>query len=246
MISHRHQCIFVHIPKTGGTSIDSLLWPDIRKRTTTELWMGFKDKYHNKYQTGGLQHLHADQIKSEVGSEIFNGYFKFSIVRNPWDKAVSQFRYMAKRDDLREYLGMKPNDCFKRYLELISKKTHVQWEPQVRFVLDDAGNSMVDYIGRFESFTESVGTVMNRIGLDVSKIPHANKSRRSATQDEYDSESREIVGTLYAEDVKAFGYDSARPHISTPTRSDTRQNAGLTQQTTVGFLRRLLGIATHP
>ena len=207
--------------------------------------MGFDGKHHNKYQTGGLQHLHAGHIKSEFGPEIFNRYFKFSIVRNPWDKAVSQFRYMAKRDDLREYLGMKPDDSFKKYLELISKKTHVQWEPQVRFLFDDSGNSMVDYIGRFESFAESVGTVTNRIGLQVSKIPHANKSRRSSFQDYYDSESKEIVSALYAEDVKAFGYEDARPSVLNAPRSDSRPNAGSKQQTAVGLLRRLLGITTH-
>lgn len=216
------------------------------ERTTADLWMGFQDKYHNRYQTGGLQHLHAGQIKSEVGAEVFNRYFKFSMVRNPWDKAVSQFRYMAKRDDLREFLGMKPNDCFKRYLELISKKTHVQWEPQVRFVFDDAGNSLVDYIGRFESFAESVGVVMDQIGLSVSRIPHANKSRRNAIEDDYDGESMEIVGALYAEDVKAFGYDSARPVVSDASRSDAGPDTGLRQRTMGGLLRRLLGIATRP
>ena len=246
MISHRHRCIFVHIPRTGGTSIESLIWPDVDQRTEADLWMGFRDKFHNKYQTGGLQHLHAGQIQVEVGVETFQQYFKFALVRDPWDKAVSQYRYMAKREDLREYLGMKPRDCFKRYLELIPKKTHVQWEPQTRFVFDDAGNSLVDYIGRFESFAESVGVVMDRIGLRVSTIPHANKSRRNPIQDEYDSESMEMVGALYAEDVKAFGYESAGIRVSSALRSGAGPSAGRMGQVSVGFLRRLLDLVSRP
>lgn len=66
MISHTRRCIFVHIPKTGGTSVENLIWP--MPRTANDLWMGFRDNYHNKYQTGGLQHLLATQIRSEVGS----------------------------------------------------------------------------------------------------------------------------------------------------------------------------------
>ena len=57
MISYKNNCIFVHIPKTGGTSIESLIWKNNKSRSVENLWMGFVDDYHNKYQTGGLQHL---------------------------------------------------------------------------------------------------------------------------------------------------------------------------------------------
>ena len=62
-----------------------MIWPSPELRSVDDLWMGFVDKYHNKYQTGGLQHLLAKQIRTEVGSVTFDSYFSFSIVRNPWD-----------------------------------------------------------------------------------------------------------------------------------------------------------------
>lgn len=75
MICHQNKCIFVHIPKTGGTSVEDLIWKNKASRTTAHLWRGLVDAYNNKYQTGGLQHLLARHIRSEVGSEVFSGYF---------------------------------------------------------------------------------------------------------------------------------------------------------------------------
>ena len=181
-----------------------MIWPG--PRTTGDLWMGFVDQYRNKYQTGGLQHLLATHIRAEVGIEIFSNYYKFSIVRNPWDKAVSQFSSMDKRDDLRDLIGMKKGDCFKRYADLIMKKTHVQWEPQVNFLRDSNGDLLVNYIGRFETFSESVFHVLDTIGIRADTIPHENAGRRGPYPDYYDDESREIIATLYARDIEAFGY----------------------------------------
>lgn len=68
--------------------------------------------------------MSAEQVRHVLGDHIFNSYFKFAMIRNPWNKALSQYRYMAKRPDLMRFIGMTETDCLKRYLELIKKKEH--------------------------------------------------------------------------------------------------------------------------
>ena len=168
--------------------------------------MGFIDKYHNKYQTGGLQHLLATQIRSEVGTETFASYYKFSFVRNPWDRAVSQYASMAGRVVVREFIGMKRGASLKTYLSLITKRGHVQWEPQVNFLYDSAGELLVDYVGHFEIFAQSVLQVLSAIGLEATTIPHTQKSERGPYAAYYDEQSREIIADMYKRDIELFGY----------------------------------------
>lgn len=205
MVSHDLQTIFIHIPKTGGSSIEALIWPDEDGRTEADLWMGFLDRYHNKYQTGGLQHLLAVQIRQELGIDIFNQYFKFAMVRNPWDKAVSQYRFMRLRPDLMEFIGMQADDCFKRYLHLIRKKEHVQWMAQYKFVMDDNGELLVDYIGRFESFSLAVDKALKKVGLTYSTLPHINQSDGRIPV-ALDAEATEWVADMYRQDIDIFNY----------------------------------------
>lgn len=178
--------------------------------------MGFVSEYHNKYQTGGMQHLLARHIRTEVGEAVFDAYFKFAFVRNPWDKAVSQYAYMKKRPDLRTFLGMEEDDSFKRYLELTKLRKHVQWEAQWMFLFDDDGKQLVDYIGRFEHLAEDAAKVFDILGIQA-EVPHLNVSGRSAMETYYDSESAAMVAEMYRADIDLFGYGRYAPKLSSST-----------------------------
>ena len=208
MISYDKRCIFIHIPKCGGTSIENVIWPHPEDLTEANLWWGFVSKYHNKYQTGGLQHLLARQVRSEVGLEIFNSFYKFTIVRNPWDRIVSQFAYMQTRPDLMDFIGMQPETEFKAYLGLIQKKQHVQWTPQTDFILDQDGTLLVDKIGHLESIEKDSREVFETLGVcrGQAAILHANRSKRKSLDHYYDQESIEIVSEVYSSDINYLNY----------------------------------------
>ena len=208
MISHDRRCIFIHIPKCGGTSIENLIWPRPEDRTEANLWMGFISKYRNKYQTGGLQHLLASQVREEVGLDIFNYYYKFAIVRNPWDRIVSQFAYMQTRPDLMDFIGMQPDTEFKAYLNLIQAKQHVQWMPQTDFILDQDGTLLVDKIGRLESLEEDFIEIFRILGIcrEQNKIFHFNRSQRESIDHYYDQETIEMVSEMYSSDISFLNH----------------------------------------
>jgi Sulfotransferase family len=203
VISHLHRCIFIHIPKCAGTSIEDVLWP--HERTEEELWGGFVDDYHNAYQTGGLQHLTAMLVRRIVGEDVFSSYYRFAVVRNPWDRAVSQFAFMQRRADLRTYARIEAATSFKDYLKAIRRRTHIQWAPQYTFLHDDDGTLLVDEVLRFEGLEEEIRAVFNRLGVS-SALPHRNAGERAPAADYYDDETRELVAEMYARDVEAFGY----------------------------------------
>ena len=209
MYSEKYNCIFVHIPRTGGTSIEEVIWPIMENRTEAELWMGFVDPYHNKYQTGGLQHLLAMQIRQEIGEAVFNRCYRFTVVRNPWDKAVSQYSLMKYRKGLRDFIGMQENDDFKTYLSLIQRREHVQWMPQFRFFLDENGEQLVNFIARFENFNDDVSTILGELDIKVDAIPHSavNKTVRGNYRQYYDDESVEMIRQIYRQDIELLGYE---------------------------------------
>lgn len=205
MISHRLRCIFVHIPKTGGTSIEDVIWPG--ERTEAELWAGFVTPMRNRYQTGGLQHLLARQIRTEVGETLFASYFKFAIVRNPWDKIVSQYAYMQRRPDLRQYIGLREDAPLDDYLDRIAVSDHVQWMPQLCFVKDDDGTDLVDVIGRYETLAADAARIFDRLGLPGPDLPHLNRSERDPDYRGYfNAQTRATVARLYGADIDHFGY----------------------------------------
>ena len=202
MISHKLKCIFVHIPKCGGTSVEDTLFKPRNKRTIKDLWMG-----PNKYQTGGLQHLRAPHIIEEVGGDLFDEYFKFSFVRNPWDKMVSQYNYtIAKRPDLMDHIGITKSASFKEYINrVVLAKLHVQWDYQYKFLYMDE-NCVVHFIGRFENLQEDFNVVCDKIGIPRQQLPHKNVTKHKHYTKYYDNETKQIVAEKYAKDIEYFGY----------------------------------------
>ena len=204
MINHKHKFIFIHIPKTGGTSIEDTLFSR-KTRTKKNLWGGYDS---NKYQDGGLQHLMATHILNEVGEDMFSKYFKFSFVRNPWDKLVSQFKYNRNRYDLREIIGVDKETKFHEYLiKLNSTRNHVQWDYQHKFIYKECGKILVDFIGKFENLQQDFNFVCDKIGIPQQQLPHKNKSKHKHYTEYYDDETKQIVAEKYAKDIEYFGYE---------------------------------------
>lgn len=199
MISHEHKCIFIHIPKCAGSSIERIF--------NGSQYVEWDD--HNKIWT---QHATAEQIK-QLYFKNYDDYFSFTFTRNPWDRAISDYFWTKKdlkiEDSFKNYLLLKKNfDTPKlRYPHLNSSGRGDHILAQSDFVLNSNGEQIVNFVGAFENLQKDFNIVCDKIGIPQRQLPHVNKSKHKHYTEYYDDETREIVAEKYAKDIEYFGYE---------------------------------------
>ena len=195
MISHKHKCIFIHLPKTAGASIENALtgygWASVR---------------HEKLK---VQHEPAVVLKN-IYSEFWNDYFKFSFVRNPWSLLISNFLWSQGPLKL-------THDNFKKFIlnietrvkraKFLDKKSTATWTcHQLPFLLNESQEICLDFIGRFENLKQDFNLVCDNLSIPPPPLPHINKTKHNHYTEYYDDELRDIVLSLYRKDIEYFGY----------------------------------------
>lgn len=178
MISHRHRCIFVHQRKCAGTSIIRALGltPDDAE------W-----------------HVANNGVLDAEFARLPADYFRFSIVRNPWDRFVSGWKYCAstRTRPLREVLENLPTDGH--------DYRHVT-RPQSAILFDADGRCGVEFVMSYESLQSDFDRVRARIGMAPILLPRSNVGRRHHYRDYFDAETRELLARHFSEDIERFGY----------------------------------------
>lgn len=212
MVSRRYKCIFIEVPKTGTSSIRAIIGRSVkphldireyRERMKSSFPFDKRDKIQRRIgQLYGKTVPHF--LKERIGSHVFDNYYKFAFVRNPWARTVSLYRR-------REGIQLRDKLTFEEFVRWISKSSDTCVHPspkvnQLDWLLDDSGNVAVDFIGRFERLEEDWAVVARRIGADPV-LPHrrANPMKKHYT-DYYTTASRDIIGEKFAVDIEYFGY----------------------------------------
>lgn len=206
MISTTKKFIFVHVPKTAGSSIESA-FADFSD-----------DKIQHLYNQGVLlrfKHASAQQLRRRVGNAVWSQYFTFSIVRNPWDIAVSMYFYMKDiQPHLERVNGAMARDRFKTMMEdsqhmefgpWLEKNAHLLDLPQAGFLADNKGNILVEHIGKVENITNDFEYICKKIGVK-SRLPHTNRTQHGHYQNYYTDSSRAVIAERCAQDIAQFGY----------------------------------------
>ena len=207
MVHHGRKCIYIHIIKTAGTSIRASLG---------------KDK--EQIKCGG--HSTAKTIKKRVSEATWENYFKFSFVRNPWDKMVSQWWYNGHPKVRGRNIYTSKVKTFREYILYFAEGGRVTAkgnDPRCTpWLVDDSGKILVDFVGRFENLEEDFNFVCQQLTplkheqnkLWPPELPHKNQSKNrhgnewtdKPYQDYYDDETKEIIAREFEDDINLFGY----------------------------------------
>jgi hypothetical protein len=207
MLCHDYKCIFVHIPKCGGQSVELAFLGLLGLAWENRAPLLLRPTIDPSFGPPRLAHLAASEYVGcgHVTQAQFNSYFKFSFVRNPWDRIVSEYRF-------RGYQGVENFRTF-----VLRELPEPSWSdeyrhivPQHELLCNPEGDLLVDFVGRFESFQEDFNKVCNRLSISSIILPHVNRSLQAGRHphytEYYDDEAREFVGSLYSGDVEMFGY----------------------------------------
>lgn len=193
-VNDEHEQIFVHVPRTGGTSIAEALF---------------------QKSVGGHTPLYAYRI---FDPQRYDQYFKFAFVRNPYSRLVSAFHqvkhnannprtqrwsetYLGSVESFREFIKRLEND--RAFRSTVTSMDH--FRPQWEFITVN-GNIGVDYLGKFEKIESDFGKVSNHLGIKC-ELPHKNKSSHNQYIKYYQGVNAGVVRHIYKKDFANLGYD---------------------------------------
>jgi hypothetical protein len=190
----QYRCIFVHIPKCAGVSICRSL-----------------------FGNNGAGHHSIATFQQVFDAPSFEHYFKFTFVRNPWDRLLSAWRFLraggfndTDRRWARRHLSEFPDfgTFVRHWLTPENARSWVHFRPQTDFLRLDNGRPGVDFVGRYELIDTDFRQVCDQLGINaplstLNVAPAPRRDYRTA----YGSESRAIVANVYAQDIGELGYD---------------------------------------
>ena len=209
IISHRHKFIFFAIPKTATHSIRSAL----RQHTGPDDWeqqMLFGEQSLPIPQLARLRHGHisAQEIRPHLEAGVCDSYFKFALVRNPFDRFVSCCFFLNRTNPNFEDEAVA---FMKEYLPRPRFQQRILVQPQYQQLYTADGELALDYVGRYEDLQQSYDTICERVGLPESELGQNNSSEHSSFARYYDDELRQQVADFYKEDLRLFSYDYPSP-----------------------------------
>lgn len=141
----------------------------------------------------------------------YSDYFKFSFVRNPWDRLVSCYvEKVLGQGRWEDVVGETPS--FERFVRTVADipdaSSDIHWRSQYLNLVDRDDNLVVDFLGRVETIDDGVREVALRTGLEFN-LGHYRKSKRQPYTAFYSDDTRELVAKRYAVDIAMFGYSFA-------------------------------------
>ena len=231
IVSHKHKFIFVRPRKTAGTTMQNVLSKICGEDDI--ITSGYDDGNRNidKSCWDGHPHPHLWDIKKLVGDDVWDDYYKFTFVRNPFDITVSRFFWNVSGKGQKGYETTKEGfrDWFEKYLstDLFHDAKYYSANLAYPFLIDArcvSDNNLpifpqgtlnreisLDFIGRFENIQADFDFLCDNIGIDRLQLRDKNsktKTRKDKTnyREWYDEEMIEKINYKFEKDLDLLGY----------------------------------------
>lgn len=213
MIAHPLKTVFVHIPKTAGYSIEQVFLSYLGLEQSSRAALLLREKLGHESGPPRLSHLKAGEYKScgFLTEKQNEEYYFFTVVRNPWTRVKSFYRYLKFDQTL------SLNEFVEKQLEKEMRSGRYNWfmRPQTEFIYDSRDKSLVHTICRFEQLQTDFNVVLESIGLPITELPMSNASQvyqlRNVVivpnEDLFSKASIDKIANLYDRDIELLGYD---------------------------------------
>ena len=211
IISRGRSYIFVHIPKTGGTSMALALEARAMK---DDVMMGDTPKALKRrrrlkdVQARGRLWKHSTlaDIDGLVSTDEIAAMFTFTMVRNPWDRAVSYYHWLRAQRFANPHVTLAQALSFGDFLRHDMTRRSLQAWPAASYMRDATGREQADLYIRLEHFAQDAAPLTAHLGFAID-LPHENASaRRKDYRSYYDDSLATLIASVCAEDIARFGY----------------------------------------
>lgn len=206
-VSQKHKCIFIHIPKNGGVSVENALdiFGDDELEDREKMYGQIKsgDLLNHRFPSPVLQHLRILDLRKIISEKNFNEFFKFAFVRNPWDRMVSLYHFNIPFIQKLEGVD-REIPSFKDFL--FNELNPFLRLEQYQFLSDDNGKIIMDFVGRFENINNDFRELCGKLGIPAVNLPHKNRINHKHYSEYYTEETKQFVAALFKNDIEIFGY----------------------------------------
>lgn len=196
IISHEYKFVFIATPKTGTTSIHKALQEFVSDGAGIVL---------DKTKDG--KHQTALDIRAQMGTGLWEEYFSFGFVRNPFDWILSWYNFRSRPE-----LGDPNHPNHDRWTGNMSFEDFVindivRGRSPGDYLTDENGEVMVDFVGRYEQLDRDFDEICRRIGLPKISLPSLNISKKRMNPDKlFTPAAWAAAEERFRHDLELFGY----------------------------------------
>jgi len=228
IISHKYKFIFIKTIKTAGTSIeialskfcgeDDIITPISPEDEKTRRELGYRGPQNylvpirnfNVLDVASFilkrkrplrfdNHISAKKVRAHIGQQVWNSYFKFCFERNPWDRVISLYYYIHKKEprpSISEFINSDNPLSLKR-------------AGFYQYTID--GQIAVDKICFFENISKEMEVIRNQLGIpEKLKLPYAKSQYRKdkrSYREILNLNQQKKIAELFSNEITLFGYE---------------------------------------